>query len=121
MGMVEGYMKMVNVHHLTLLQQAWVQGGRYHRTIRFKKGFPPELNFPQHGTKGGRGSVSSSNHRTLHRFPEHLTHSKALNCLEHWERMATKKVAHNYSERNPALASQPDLDTLVMKTGSESI
>ena len=43
MGMGEGDMKMVNAHYLTMLQNAWIQGGRCFRIIRLKKRFPPKL------------------------------------------------------------------------------
>ena len=59
MGVGEGDMEIINVHYLTVLEHAWIQGGRCQRTLRFKNGFPPELNFPQYGTKGGEGIGSS--------------------------------------------------------------
>ena len=120
MGMVEGDMKMVNVHYLTVLQHEWVQGGRCQRTIRFKKGFPPELNFPQHGTKGGRGD----------RFHQRITYAASVpgtvDALESLELFGTLGT-YGDEEGGPQLlreessTSKPDLDTLIMKTGSESI
>ena len=55
MRIAEGDMEMVNIHDLTMLQHAWVQGGRCQRAILLKKRFPPKLDFPQHRTNGGRG------------------------------------------------------------------
>ena len=55
MGMGEEDMEMVNIYDLTMLQHAWVQSGRCQKTIRLKQRFPPELDFPQHRTHGGRG------------------------------------------------------------------
>ena len=54
-GMGEGDMAMVNIYHLTMLHHARVQGGRCQKTIRLKKGFPPELVFSKHRTHGGKG------------------------------------------------------------------
>ena len=64
MGMDERDLEMVNAHYLTMLQHAWVQGGRCQRTIRLIKGFPHELNFPQHRTKGGEGTGFSKQSHT---------------------------------------------------------
>ena len=59
MGMGEGDMEMANVHYTVVLRHAWIQGGRCQRTLRFKKGFPPNSISPNTKLRGGEGVGSS--------------------------------------------------------------
>ena len=56
-------MEMVNIYDLTMLHHARVQGSRCQKTIRLKKGFPPELDFPNTELTGGEGIGSSKSSR----------------------------------------------------------
>ena len=59
MGMDEGDMEMVNIYDLSLLEHAWVQGGRCKKKSDSNKGFLPNSLFPNTELTGGEGIGSS--------------------------------------------------------------
>ena len=52
-------LEIVNIYDLTMLQHAWVQGGRCQTTIPLKQGFLPNSIFPNTELTGGEGVGSS--------------------------------------------------------------
>ena len=59
MGMGEGNMEMVNIYDLSLLQHAWVQGGRCQKQSDPSRGFLPNSFSPNTELTGGEGIGSS--------------------------------------------------------------